>query len=339
MQEDKNCQWRIAARPEGNVKPGDFSYTEEPIPTPGDGEFLAKTLYLGLAPVMRMYMAGTANTGDKQLDIGDIIHGRGTALIIESNHPDFAVGDVVQGQMGWQTYKVSSATAQEKFFKCPDYKLPWSLCAGVLGMTGLSAWAGMIDIGKPQAGELVVVSGAAGGVGSLVVQMAKLHGCEVIGIAGGTDKCNFIKELGCDHAIDYKDEDVATRIAELCPNGMDLYFDNVGGEILSACLENLAMHARIVLCGSISEYTRDVPFGLGNYTRLRATNSSMTGFFVYNHVHQWYQAMDQIAGWIQEKKIQPVQDMVEGFENMPTALARLYNGSNVGVQCCQVREY
>jgi len=161
MQEDKNCQWRVAARPEGNVKPGDFSYTEEPVPRPGEGEFLAKTLYLGLAPVMRMYMAGTARTGDKPLEIGDIIHGRGTALIIESNHPDYQVGEVVQGQLGWQTYKVSAATTQEKFFKCPDYDLPWSLCAGVLGMTGLSAWAGMIEIGKPQAGERVVVSGAA----------------------------------------------------------------------------------------------------------------------------------------------------------------------------------
>jgi NADPH-dependent curcumin reductase CurA len=337
MREDRNCQWRVAARPVGNVKPSDFSYTEEEVPRPGDGEFLLKVHYLGLAPVMRMYMQGTGAAGEKVLQIGDVIHGRGVAQVIESNHPDYRVGEFVQGQCGWQTYKVSKGSRQERFFKCRDYGLPYALSAGVLGMTGLSAYGGFMDCGKPRPGDVVVVSGAAGGVGSIVVQMARILGCRVIGIAGGPDKCEFIKSLGCEAAIDYKNDDVGAKVSEYCPDGLDIYFDNVGGEILATCLENLAFGARIVLCGSISEYTRKEPFGLTNYTRLRAVNGSMNGFFVYNYEDRFYEATDQFAQWIRTGDMKPVQDMEEGFEHMPDALARLYDGSNVGVQCCSVR--
>jgi NADPH-dependent curcumin reductase CurA len=337
MREDRNCQWRVAARPVGNVKPEDFTYTEEDIPSPGEGEFLLKIRYLGLAPVMRMYMQGTGAAGEKPLQIGDVIHGRGVAEVIESNHPDYQVGEMVHGQCGWQTYKVSKGTAQERFFKCKDYGLPFGLAAGVLGMTGLSAWGGFMDCAKPQAGQLVVVSGAAGGVGSIVVQMARIMGCRVIGIAGGPEKCEFIKGLGCEQAIDYKNEDVPARIAELCPDGLDTYFDNVGGEILTACLENLAYEARVVLCGSISEYTRKEPFGLTNYARLRNVNGSMKGFFVYNYADRMHEAIDQVAGWVNDGRLKPIQDMEQGFEQMPQALANLYSGKNVGVQCCSVR--
>lgn len=337
MKEDRNCQWRVAARPAGNVVASDFSYTEEDIPRPGPGEVLLRTLYLGLAPVMRMYMLGTGAAGERPLEIGDVIHGRGTAQVVESRHPDYEVGDIVQGQMGWQTWKVSAMTPKEKFFKCPDYGLPYALCAGVLGMTGLSAWAGLMECGKPRPGDRMLVSGAAGGVGSLVIQMGKILGCDVIGIAGGPQKCQFALDHGCSAAIDYKNDDVAAEITRHYPEGLDIYFDNVGGEILEAALERLRMGARVVLCGSISEYMRDEPFRLGNYTRLRAVNGSMNGFFVYNHLHQWEQAMDEIAHMLTHQGLQPIQDMVDGFENMPEALARLYDGSNIGVQCCRVR--
>jgi NADPH-dependent curcumin reductase CurA len=337
MREDRNCQWRVAARPEGNVKPSDFQYAETDIPSPGDGEFLLKTLYLGLAPVMRMYMQGTGAAGERPLQIGDVIHGRGVAQVVESRHPDYRPGDIVQGQCGWQTWKVSKGTPQERFFVCRDYGLPYALAAGVLGMTGLSAWGGFIDCARPGAGKLVVVSGAAGGVGSIVVQMARILGCRVIGIAGGAEKCDFIRDLGCETAIDYKNDNVPEKIAQLCPRGMDIYFDNVGGEILAACLEHLAYEARVVLCGSISEYTRKQPFCLTNYTRLRAVNGTMKGFFVYNYTDRFHECTDQLAGWIKAGQLRPVQDMVEGFENMPEALARLYDGRNVGVQCCSVR--
>ncbi len=333
-----NCQWRIAERPCGNVKPNDFAWHEEPIPIPQNGEVLLETMYLGLAPVMRMYMMGTDRTGDKHQQIGDVIRGRGVAKILESRHKDWQVGDIVQGSIGWQTYAVSALTTQEKFFKVTSHDLPYSLAAGVLGMNGLSAHAGFFACGEPRKGDVTVISGAAGGVGSMVVQMAKItESSKIIGIAGGAEKCKIIRELGCDETIDYKSESVPERLAELCPNGIDFYFDNVGGEILSACLERLAMHARIVLCGSISEYTRETPFGLTNYTRLRAVEGRMGGFFVYNHVNRWYQVMDEMADWIREGKIKPVQDVIEGFEAMPEALSRLFDGKNVGVQCCKVR--
>ena len=337
MREDRNCQWRVAARPVGKPKPGDFAYTEEPIPEPGDGEFLLRVHYLGLAPVMRMYMQGTGWAGERPLAIGDVIHGRGVAEVIASRHPGYAVGDIVQGQCGWQTYKVSRGTPQERFLKCRDYGLPYALNVGVLAMTGISAWAGLMDCGYPKRGDRVVVSGAAGGVGHLVVQMARINGCSVVGIAGGPEKCAFVRGLGAEEVIDYKNENVPERIFETCPDGIDLYFDNVGGETLAACLENLAMGARIVLCGSISEYTRDEPFGLTNYARLRNKNAMMKGFFVYNYEDRFDEALDQIARWILEDGLEPVQDMVEGFENMPGALMRLYDGNNVGVQCCSVR--
>ena len=181
------------------------------------------------------------------------------------------------------------------------------------------------------------MSGAAGGVGSIVVQMLKIQGCRVIGIAGGPEKCRFIRELGCEAAIDYKNEDACARVAELCPDGLDLYFDNVGGDLLAACLENLAFGARIVLCGSISEYLREERFALSNYLNLRRVNGSMSGFFVYNYQDRFGDAFDGLAAWIKAGKLKPIQDVVEGFENMPDALARLYDGRNVGVQCCSVR--
>jgi len=337
LREDVNLQWRIAARPEGNVRPGDFELAERPIPVPGPGEVLVKTRYLGLAPVMRMYMQGLNPSGETPLDIGDVIHGRGVGEVVESNHPDYQTGDIVQGQLGWQTWKVTAATAKERFFKCRDYGLPFSLGAGVLGMTGVSAYWGLMDCGRPKSGDLAVVSGAAGGVGSIVVQMLKIQGCRVIGIAGGPEKCRFIRELGCEAAIDYKNEDACARVAELCPDGLDLYFDNVGGDLLAACLENLAFGARIVLCGSISEYLREERFALSNYLNLRRVNGSMSGFFVYNYQDRFGDAFDGLAAWIKAGKLKPIQDVVEGFENMPDALARLYDGRNVGVQCCSVR--
>jgi NADPH-dependent curcumin reductase len=184
----------------------------------------------------------------------------------------------------------------------------------------------------------MVLSGAAGGVGSMVSQIAaNVVGCDVVGIAGGKEKCDFIRAHGCSAAIDYRVENIPDRLDELRPDGIDLYFDNVGGETLEACLERLRMHARIVLCGSISEYTREVPFKLSNYTRLRATDSRMQGFFVYNHLDEWDRVMDELAGWIKSGQMKPVQDIEQGFQNMPRALANLYHGRNVGVQCCSVR--
>jgi len=337
IREDVNLQWRIAARPEGNVCEGDFRMSEAAVPDIGKGEFLLRTLYLGVRPVMRMYMQGISAAGELPLQIGDVIHGRGVAQVTASRHADFKPGEIVQGQIGWQTWKKSSGTAAERFIKIPDTGIPYIYGAGATGMNGFSAYCGLLECGRPRAGDTVVVSAAAGGVGSTVVQIAGILGCRVIGIAGGAEKCQLAEQLGCAASIDYKNEDIAERLAELCPNGIDVYFDNVGGETLATVLENLAMGARIVLCGSISEYMHDEPFGLTNYTRLRRVNGSMNGFFVYNFADKFETAGRQLADWIKSGKLKPVQNIVEGFENMPAALAELYSGTNTGVQICRVR--
>ncbi|MEZ5566457.1 MAG: NADP-dependent oxidoreductase [Gammaproteobacteria bacterium] len=338
MRDDRNCQWRVAARPDGNVRRTDFEYREEPVPAIGDGEFLVRTLYLGLRPVMRMYMQGRVVAGEKALAIGDVIHGRGVAQVMESRHPDYRPGDLVHGQLGWQTWKASRGTSAERFLHLRSPDLPASLGAGVLGMNGFSAWTGFTRCAEPHPGDVVVVSAAAGGVGSTVIQIARILGCRVIGIAGGPEKCALIRQLGCEASIDYRNENLPQRLTALCPDGIDIYFDNVGGDILSACLDRLAMGARVVLCGSISEYTLPAPYGLNNYTRLRAVNGRMQGFFVYNYAPLFAEAERQLADWVRTGQLKPVQVIVYGFENMPEALARLYSGQNVGVQICQVRE-
>lgn len=332
-----NRQWRVAARPEGNVKATDFEYTEEPIPEPAERQVLLRTHYLSLAPVMRMYMMGIQPTDDAPLEIGDVIHGRGVGEVVASRHPDYRVGDILHGQFGWQTYKATSVTRQERFRKMQPLGLPIYLGLTSLGFSGFSAYCGYFDCGRPQPADRVLVSGAAGGVGHMVVQIARAAGAgRVVGIAGGQRKVELIRDLGCDDAIDYKSEDVATRIQECFPDGIDIYFDNVGGETLEAALENLAYGARIVLCGSISEYTRETPFALSNYTRIRGRRASMEGFFVYNHAETFDRAERAAAQWIKEGRLKPIQTILEGFEKMPEALAGLYDGTNLGKQLVRV---
>lgn len=332
-----NKQWCVGARPVGKPKPTDFLYKEAPIPTPGDGEVLLETLYLGIAPVMRMYMQNSVMSNEAPLNIGDVIHGRGVARILKSNHPDWKDGEIVQGQMGWQTHKVSKMTAGERFLRVKHHDLSYAHSVRVLSMTGLTAFSAFFDQGQPKKDELVLVSGAAGGVGHLVVQMAKITGCRVIGIAGGPKKCAVVKDLGADHVIDYKNEDVAARIAELSCGKIDIYFDNVGGETLEAALENLTYNARIILCGSISEYTRKEKFGLSNYTRMRDVNATMHGYFVYNYLDQFDRCNAQLVEWIKSGQMKPVIDQLDGFDKMPEALIGVYDGTNIGTRCVKVK--
>jgi len=332
-----NRQWCVGARPDGKPKSTDFLYKESPILQAGEGEVLLETLYLGIAPVMRMYMMNLTAGGEPPLAIGDVIHGRGVARVLESHHPDYDVGEIVQGQLGWQTYKVSKMTPRERFLKVKHHELSYAHSVRILSMTGLTAYTSFMQQGQPKAGDVVVVSGAAGGVGHMVVQMAKIKGCHVIGIAGGPEKCAIVTELGADAMIDYKNEDVPARITELCPGGMDIYYDNVGGEILEACLNNLAHNARIVLCGSISEYTREEKFGLKNYAMLRRSNATMHGYFVYNYLDQFDATNAQLADWITTGKMTPLIDELIGFEKMPEALIGVYDGTNIGTRCVMVK--
>lgn len=338
IHDGSNFQWRVARQPEGELSPDDFAWVEEAIPEPGDGEVLLKTHYLGLAPVMRMYMQGTGAAGEAVLKPGDVIHGRGVAQVVKSRHPKWREGEVVQGQIGWQSYKVSAMTPAEKMFRVANHGLPALHSCKTLSMTGLSAHAGLFVCGEPRRGETLVLSGAAGGVGSIVSQLAaNVVGCRVIGIAGGPEKCALIREQGCAEAIDYKSENLPERLEALCPKGIDCYFDNVGGETLLAVLDRLALRARIVLCGSISEYARAEPFALTDYTRLRNKDARMQGFFVYNHIERWESVMAELAGWIRDGRLSPKHDVTKGLEAMPKALARLYAGLNRGAAICDVR--
>jgi NADPH-dependent curcumin reductase CurA len=338
MDDGLNYAWRVARAPAGNVRPEDFEWSAQAIPELSQGEVLLRTLYLSLAPVMRAYMQGKPAAGEAPLSPGDVIHGRGVAQIVKSLHPNWKEGEVVQGQIGWQTWKVSRMQPSEKMVRMRPNGLHAALGLGILGMTGLSSYAGYFFCGDPRAEDRMLLSGAAGGVGSIVAQLAaKIVGCDVVGIAGGPEKCAFVRSLGCSAAIDYLSEDVTTAIGATRPEGIDLYFDNVGGETLAAALEHLRARSRVVLCGSISEYTRDTPFGLTNYTRLRATDSSMRGFFVYNHLNRWDEAMEAMASWVKDGRLLPHFDVIEGFQNMPKALAALYEGKNIGKQICRVR--
>ncbi|TVS14228.1 MAG: NADP-dependent oxidoreductase [Gammaproteobacteria bacterium] len=338
LRENSNAQWRVARAPSGNVRAADFNWVEAPIPEPGRGEVLLKTLYLSLAPVMRAYMQGTGAAGERPLDVGDVIHGRGVAQVVRSRHPDWPEGSVVQGQIGWQAWKLSRMTPAERMTRMLPMGLPASLGLGILGMTGMSAYAGYMLCCDPDREDRMLLSGAAGGVGSIVAQLAaRVVGCEVVGIAGGPEKCAFVESLGCRQAIDYHSVDVAEALKLSVPEGIDLYFDNVGGETLASALEHLRPRSRVLLCGSISEYARESPFALHNYTRLRVTDSTMRGFYVYNHLSDWDRAMTDMAQWIHEDKLRPHFTVIDGIENMPKALAQLYYGGNIGKQICRVR--
>lgn len=332
-----NRQWTVAARPDPHLGHEHFGYRETVVPELCDQQVLLQTHYLNVAPVMRMYMqAGGAGT-EKPLELGEVIHGRGVAEVIESRHPEYPTGQFVHGQTGWQTFKVSNMTREEKMVRMQANGLPAWYGLTALGMTGYSAWCGLVSRGQPEAGDGILVSGAAGGVGSLVVQIAKALGCEpVVGLAGTGRKCEIMLKLGADHMINYRDSDWKQQIASAFPDGLDIYFDNVGGQILEAALDNLSMGARVVLCGSISEYTDQKPFGPRNYTRLRASDADMRGFFVYNHQSEFAQAGARMADWIKSGQIEALVDFSDGFETLPEALMGLYSGSNTGKRIVRV---
>jgi hypothetical protein len=323
-----NHQFRLAARPVGMPKREDWSYTEEPVREPGEGELLVKVLYLSLDPAMRGWM----NEGKSYIPpvgIGEVMRAGAVGRVIASKHPGFAVGDHVSGSFGVQEYALSNGKGVTKvdtsFAALPVY-------LGTLGMPGMTAYFGLLDIGKPQPGNTVVVSGAAGAVGTVVGQIAKLKGCRVVGIAGGADKCRYIvDELGFDAAIDYKSEDVKKALRTHCPNGIDVYFDNVGGDILDAALTQLAMRARIIICGAISQYNNTTPVkGPSNYLSLLVNRASMTGMVVFDYAARYGEAAREMAGWMAAGKLKSREDIVEGLQTFPDTLLKLFKGENTG---------
>jgi NADPH-dependent curcumin reductase CurA len=331
-----NRQFRLAARPVGLPKRSDWNLTEEPLPEPGEGEFLVKALYISLDPAMRGWM----NEGRSYIPpvgIGEVMRAGAIGRVVASKHKDYAIGDCVYSHFGVQEYALSKGQGATKV----DPRLaPLPVYLGALGMPGMTAYFGLFDIGKPEPGQTVVVSGAAGAVGMVVGQLAKIHGCRVVGIAGGADKCRYlVAELGFDAAIDYKGEDVRKALREHCPKGLDVYFDNVGGDILDAALANLARHARIVICGAISQYNNTTAVkGPSNYLSLLVNRASMTGMVVFDYAARYPEAAKAMAGWLAAGKLKSREDVVAGFANFPETLLKLFAGENFGKLVLQVAE-
>jgi len=331
-----NHQFRLAARPLGLPKRSDWALTEEPAPEPCAEEFLVKILYISLDPAMRGWM----NEGPSYVapvGIGEVMRAGAVGRVISSKHPGFAEGDHVYGRFGVQEYAVSKG---DGVTKVDPSQAPLPVFLGTLGLPGMTAYFGLLDIGKPRAGQTVVVSGAAGAVGMVAGQIARIHGCRVVGIAGGPEKCRYlVAEIGFDAAIDYKTEDVRKALRQQCANGIDVYFDNVGGDILDAALANLGRHARIVICGAISQYNNTTPVkGPSNYLSLLVERASMTGMVVYDYADRYHDAKSAIAGWLAAGKLKSREDIVAGFATFPETLLKLFAGENFGKLVLQVAE-
>jgi NADPH-dependent curcumin reductase len=326
-----NHQFRLAARPEGLPKRSDWNYVEEPVRQPGQGEVLVKTLYLSLDPAMRGWM----NEGRSYIapvGIGEVMRAGGAGRVIASENPAFAVGDHVTGVLGAQEYALINAQATRGLTKVDPKLVPLPVYVGALGVTGLTAYFGLLEVGQAKAGDTVVVSGAAGATGMVVGQIAKIKGCRAVGIAGGPEKCGYIvKELGFDAAIDYKNENVVEALRKHCPQGVNVYFDNVGGDILDAVLTQLARGARVVICGAISQYNSTTGIkGPSNYLSLLVNAARMEGFVVFNYAARYGEAAKEMAGWMMAGKLKSKEDIVEGLQSFPDTLLKLFRGENVG---------
>jgi hypothetical protein len=323
-----NHQVRLAARPVGLPKRSDWQFTETPVPKPGDREVLVRTLYLSLDPAMRGWM----NEGRSYIapvGIGEVMRAGGIGRVIASNHSDFAVGDHVNGTLGVQDYALLEGG---RLTKVEPKLAPLPVFLNTLGMPGMTAYFGLLDVGQPKPGDTVVVSGAAGAVGASVGQIAKIKGCRAVGIAGGAAKCRYlVDELGFDAAIDYKPGDVREGLRAHCPKGVNVYFDNVGGDILDIVLTRLTLHACVVICGAISQYNNTTPVKApSNYLSLLVNRARMEGMVVFDYADRFPQARRDIAAWIAAGKLKSREDVVEGLQTFPETLLKLFNGENFG---------
>ena len=325
---ETNHAFRLASRPVGLPPRDTWDYVEEPIAEVGDGQVLVKVLYLSLDPAMRGWMNDMPSYVPP-VGIGEVMRALGAGVVQASNSPDFAPGDHVVGPLNMQEYIVLPGGALNKV----DTSLaPLPVWISTLGMPGMTAYFGLLDICDPQEGETVVVSGAAGAVGSVVGQLAKLRGARAIGIAGGPEKCSYVvDELGFDGAIDYKNDDVATGLRKHCPDRIDVYFDNVGGAILDAVLPQIARRARIVICGAISQYNAtEAVSGPANYLALLVNNATMTGFTVVDYLDRYAEGLTEMAGWYAAGKLTSREDIVDGLETFPETFLKLFSGQNNG---------
>jgi len=330
----QNKEIRFASRPAGMPSAETFQFVETDLPQPGDGEVLLRTLYISVDP----YLRGRMRPGRSYVppfEVGDVISSGAVAEVVESRAPQFQKGDVVTGMLGWRLFNVVKASELRKI---DPQVAPVTTSLGVLGMPGLTAYFGLLDIGAPKEGETVVVSGAAGAVGTTVCQIAKLKGCRAVGIAGSDEKNRYLEqELGVDATLNYKNGEVAQALKDACPKGVDVYFDNVGGEVSDTVMPLLNHGARLIICGQISLYNLDKPdIGPRPQPYLLVNSASMQGFIISDYAARFPEGVTQLAEWLGAGKLKYAETIVEGFENTPHAFIGLFSGENLGKQIVKV---
>ena len=334
-----NQQVRLAARPVGMSKQSDWKFSSEPVRDIADGEIVIKTLYLSLDPAMRGWM-NEGKSYIRPVGIDEVMRAGGIGKVVASKSPKFAVGDYVSGSLGVQEYWAGRADDKSAaLYKVDAKAAPLPKYLNALGMPGMTAYFGLLEVGQPKAGETVVVSGAAGAVGQTVGQVAKHKGCRVVGIAGGKDKCEFVvNQLGFDACIDYKNESVRDGLKKHCPQGVDVYFDNVGGDILDDVLTRINLKARIIICGAISQYNNTTPVkGPANYLSLLVNRARMEGIVVFDYADRYHLGIAEMAKWMREGSFKTREDIVEGgLKKFPEALLMLFEGKNFGKLILQV---
>ena len=336
-----NHQVRLAKRPVGTPTRENWSFTTEPVAEPAAGGVLVKTLALSLDPAMRGWM-NDAKSYIPPVGIGEVMRAGGVGKVIASQNPKYAVGDLVSAGLGVQEYML---VAEDQIKRNGMFKIDPRLGSitqwlNVLGMPGMTGYFGLLDIGQPRPGDTVVVSGAAGAVGQTVGQLAKIKGCRVVGIAGGRAKCDWVvNELGFDACIDYKAGNVKADLKEHCPKGVDIYFDNVGGEILDDVLARIGRGARIIICGAISQYNNTTPVqGPKNYLSLLVNRARMEGMVVFDYAERFPIAVAELAGYLKDGRMKSKEDIVQGLETFPEALMKLFTGENFGKLVLQVAQ-
>jgi NADPH-dependent curcumin reductase len=329
----QNVQVLLARRPEGWVKESDFNIVRTPVPAPAAGQLLVQIQWLSLDP----YMRGRMNEGKsyaKPVELGEVMTGGTVGKVIESNHKRFKTGDYVVGPLGWQQYAVSDG---EGLTRVDANLVPLSSYLGVAGMPGVTAWVGLLEHCQPKAGETVVVSAATGAVGSVVGQLAKFQGCRAVGIAGGTSKCEYaVRELGFDACVDYKGGKLYEALKAACPDGIDCYFENVGGEVLDTVLRQLNPFSRIALCGMISDYNATEAYGVKMLRSLLVNRVKLQGFIVSDRLDLYGRALPQLARWVAQGKLRYRETVAEGLENAPRAFIGMLRGENLGKQLVKV---
>jgi NADPH:quinone reductase len=332
---EANRRITLAARPEGFPRESDFALDEAEIPSPEAGEVLVRALWVSVDPYQRGRMS-EARSYATPLELGDVITSQTLGEVVESRDPRFKPGDLVVGQLGWQEYAVARAGTLQRV---PEALEPPSLALHVVGMTGLAAYFGLLDVGQPRPGDTVVVSAAAGAVGQITGQLAKLAGCRAVGIAGGAEKIRDLLELyGYDAAIDYKQDDVSAALREAAPNGVDVYFDNVGGDVSKGVVGRLTVGARIVVCGQVSQYNRQRPEPTFHPGALIVFRARMEGFLVTDYAHRHAEGLQRLARWVADGSIRYREDVTEGLEHAPRAFIGLLHGENRGKALVKVAD-